>query len=88
LCGIDRGNALAEFQIDVVLSVEIRRAKRDPFRRRVSGEVILGEVGLVVRKIAARIDQCEWSFVSFAAQCFRGALAGRPPPMMTTANGP
>jgi hypothetical protein len=39
--GMDRNDASAESQLDLVLAVELGRAQRHPFLGRIAGEVIL-----------------------------------------------
>jgi hypothetical protein len=46
---VERRDLRIVYEVDAVFGVESRRAERDPFLRRVPGEIILREVGPIVR---------------------------------------
>ena len=52
--GIDRRRAGAELQLDPVLAVEFGRTQRYPFLGRGAGEIVLGQIGPVVRPAPRR----------------------------------
>src|SRR5262249_9641800 len=62
--------------VDLVLGVEVVGAKRNPFLGRVAREVVLGEVGPVVRRSVVLVDDGEPSVVARAAKHLGGRGAG------------
>jgi hypothetical protein len=46
--GIDCDRTGAELQLDPLLAIKIGRAQRDPFLRRVAGQVVLRQIGSII----------------------------------------
>src|SRR5262249_18421386 len=55
--GLDGCDARAERQLDLMLCVELRRAKRNPVLGRATGQIILRQVGAIVRNGWIGADQ-------------------------------
>ena len=74
--GVDAGDAAAR-TFDAVLAVEILRAQRNPFLRRVPGEIVLREIRAIVRRGVVGVDDRDPAVVSAATQHLRRRAAGR-----------
>ena len=75
---VDPRGAAAD-DVDLVLGVEVVGAKRDPFLGRVAREVVLGQVGPVVRRSVVLVDDGEPSLVARATKHLGGRGAGGAP---------
>jgi hypothetical protein len=63
--------------LDVLFGVEILRAQRQPFFGGVAGEIILGQVRPISRRIGIVADHDDLPAVSFAPQSLGGGEARR-----------
>src|SRR5271169_389837 len=77
---IDRHRAGAEFQLDPALGEELGRAQRYPFLRGVSCEIVLGQIGPIVRPRVVGAQHRDRAGVAFAPQhlgcgIYRGTTA-------------
>ncbi len=66
--GIDRRCAGAELQLDPVLAIEFGRTQRYPFLGCGAGEIVLGEIGPVVRPRLVRAQHRDRAGVALAPQ--------------------
>jgi hypothetical protein len=73
--GVDRRHATAEEEANFPLLVEFRGVKGDPIFRRGAGEIVLGEVGPVVRHLVLGADHRERALVALPAKPLRCGVA-------------
>ena len=75
--GVDRRDDGAEPQLDALLVVVLARVQRQPLGGSVPGQVILREIGLVVRQLGLPADHHDAATVALGAKRVGGKRAGR-----------
>ena len=73
---IDRRRGCAEPQLDAVIDVKLRWAQRNPLLRRGAREVILGQVGSIVRCCCIVADDGHATGIALTTQHFGSGIAG------------
>ena len=72
---INRFDSHVGKRLDVLLTIKIRRSKRDPVFGRSAREIILRKIRPIVRQKFVSADQRDRPVVTFAAQHFRRGVA-------------
>src|SRR5215217_1865543 len=62
--------------VDVSFGIESRRMQRNPLLRGGARQIILGQIGPVVRGVWVGIEQCDGALVPFTSECLRGTVPG------------
>src|SRR5271169_5541400 len=86
--GVDRHRAGAEFQLDPALGVELGGAQRDPLLGCRAGEVILGQIGPIVRPRVVGAQHRDPAGTALPRSISAAAFPAAPPPMITIDSGP